>query len=148
MAKLMRYGELSLVLLACLSGGPRTSYQLISDVESLFGGRYRPSTGTLYPAVSGLQHAGLVAADEDAGWALTPDGWKTLTARTAELAAIEQRTGAKVHVDDPVSRRLATFAAEARSLAAVLPDGVLDTVLRDAIRALRARTSRSDVRHA
>lgn len=136
MARLMRYGELPLVVLACLSTGPRSSYQLMADVEGVFNGRYRPSTGTLYPAVTGLQQAGLIVADDASHWLLTPEGWETLTARAEDLAAIELRTGASLRVDDRLSRRLNDFCAKARALAEHVGERRLEIVLTNALASL------------
>lgn len=147
MARLMRYGELPLVVLACLSAGPRSSYQLMADVEGVFDRRYRPSTGTLYPAVAGLRQAGLIVSDDASRWLLTPEGWETLTARAEDLAAIEFRTGASLRVDDRLSRLLNDFCAKARGLADSVGERRLESVLTSALASL-SDARRTGARHA
>lgn len=147
MARLMRYGELPLVVLACLSKRPRSSYQLMADVEAVFGGRYRPSTGTLYPAVAGLQQVGLITAGTDTQWTLTAAGWETLTARADDLQSIERRTGASLRVEDRISRLLDEFIATARGLAESIGEERLQQVL-SATLATLSETTRTEARHA
>lgn len=148
MGRLLRYGELPLVILSCLSQGSRSSYQLMKDVEERFDGRYRPSTGALYPAVSGLEHAGLIAADDGASgmFVLTEAGRKTLTDKADELVTIEARTGARVLPRDRISNRLREFATTVSELVDEASLPTLDAVLNDAVASLRSATNRRSCR--
>lgn len=139
MARLLRYGELPLVVLSCLSSGPRSAYQLMLDVEECFGGRYKPSTGALYPAVSGLEVAGLLAADAEASgtFVLTSAGWQLLAEKADTLAVIEARTGARVQPQDQVSRRLQDFASTVRGFVDAIGLPAVDAALNEAVRSLR-----------
>jgi DNA-binding PadR family transcriptional regulator len=148
MGRLLHYGELPLVILSCLAQGSRSSYQLLRDVEDRFDGRYRPSTGALYPAVSGLEHAGLIASDPEASgvFVLTDAGRKTLMDKAGELTLIEARTGARVQPRDRVSSRLREFVITASSLVDEANLATLDAVLNDAVASLRRTTTRRSCR--
>ena len=139
MARLLRYGELPLVILSALSAGPRSAYQLMLDAERQFGGRYKPSTGALYPAVAGLESAGLIAADREEGsFVLTAAGWTSLAEHEPALAEIAARTGASVLPEDRLSRRLREFALAVHALADRVEFGTLEAVLDGAVASLRA----------
>lgn len=139
MARLLRYGELPLVILSCLSAGPRSAYQLMLDVERQFGGRYKPSTGALYPAVAGLESAGLITPDrQEAAFVLTAEGWRSLAEHETALAEIAARTGASVLPEDRSSRRVREFATAVHALAGSVEFATLEAVLDGAVAALRA----------
>ncbi|SCL26458.1 PadR family transcriptional regulator [Micromonospora inyonensis] len=57
----MRRGDVRAALLALLDEQPRNGYQLIQAVAERSGGRWRPSPGAVYPALSQLEEEGLVA---------------------------------------------------------------------------------------
>ena len=46
---------------------PRNGYQLMQELEERSGGAWRPSPGSIYPALSQLEDEGLVRSDENAG---------------------------------------------------------------------------------
>jgi DNA-binding PadR family transcriptional regulator len=54
-------------ILALLREGPRTGYQIMSDIDERSGGAWRPSPGAVYPALSQLADEGLIAGEESAG---------------------------------------------------------------------------------
>src|SRR2546421_11662001 len=76
--RFFRHGELPLVLLALLDDRPMHGYELMSELARLFGPAYRPSPGTVYPAVEALEAEGLVDGE-------THDGRTTY--RTTEAGA-------------------------------------------------------------
>ena len=55
-----RFGEPSVLILVSLSGGAKHGYALIKDIEEIAGTTLGP--GTLYGALSRLEHGGLVEA--------------------------------------------------------------------------------------
>ncbi|MEU4570621.1 PadR family transcriptional regulator [Micromonospora sp. NPDC023956] len=57
----MRRGDVRAALLALLREQPRNGYQLIQAVAERSGGHWRPSPGSVYPALSQLEEEGLVA---------------------------------------------------------------------------------------
>src|SRR5258708_22613138 len=53
-------GHLDALLLAALEDGPRHGYAVIETLRHSTGGRLDLPTGTIYPALRRLEHAGLI----------------------------------------------------------------------------------------
>jgi DNA-binding PadR family transcriptional regulator len=60
-------GDVRAAILALLQEGPRTGYQIMSDIEERSGGAWRPSPGAVYPALSQLADEGLITGEESGG---------------------------------------------------------------------------------
>jgi DNA-binding PadR family transcriptional regulator len=60
-------GHVRSAILALLREGPRTGYQIMSDIEERSGGAWRPSPGAVYPALSQLADEGLIVGEETGG---------------------------------------------------------------------------------
>jgi DNA-binding PadR family transcriptional regulator len=60
-------GDVRAAILALLQEGPRTGYQIMSDIEERSGGAWRPSPGAVYPALSQLADEGLIVGEESGG---------------------------------------------------------------------------------
>jgi DNA-binding PadR family transcriptional regulator len=60
-------GDVRAAILALLLEGPRTGYQIMSDIEERSGGAWRPSPGAVYPALSQLADEGLIVGEETGG---------------------------------------------------------------------------------
>jgi DNA-binding PadR family transcriptional regulator len=60
-------GDVRAAILALLREGPRTGYQIMSDIEARSGGAWRPSPGAVYPALAALADEGLIAGEESGG---------------------------------------------------------------------------------
>src|SRR5690349_3363327 len=74
-------GDVRAAILALLRDGPRTGYQIMSEIEERSGGAWRPSPGAVYPALSQLADEGLIAGEESAGrraFSLTDGGRRYL----------------------------------------------------------------------
>ncbi len=72
-----RRGDGRAAILALLSEQPRNGYQIMQELEQRSGGLWRPSPGSVYPALQQLEDEGLVKAEEQAGgrvFALTAKG--------------------------------------------------------------------------
>jgi DNA-binding PadR family transcriptional regulator len=70
-------GDVRAAALLLLAEEPRNGYQLMEEIERRSGGAWRPSPGSIYPALAQLEDEGLVRAEEAAGrraYQLTPDG--------------------------------------------------------------------------
>lgn len=97
--RFFRHGELPLVLLALLSEQPRHGYEVMAELKRLFGPRYRPSPGSIYPAIEALQTEGLIEGRPVADkivYATTPAGEQALHDRAEMLAALELRVGVRL----------------------------------------------------
>ena len=74
-----RRGDVRAAALLLLEEEPRNGYQLMQEIEDRSGGMWRPSPGSVYPALSQLEDEGLVRSDEGAGrraFELTDEGRK------------------------------------------------------------------------
>ena len=60
-------GDVRAAILALLREGPRTGYQIMSEIEERSSGVWRPSPGAVYPALSLLADEGLIAGAESGG---------------------------------------------------------------------------------
>jgi DNA-binding PadR family transcriptional regulator len=72
-----RRGDVRAAILALLAEQPRNGYQIMQELEQRSGGMWRPSPGSVYPALQQLEDEGLVRAEEQAGgrvFALTARG--------------------------------------------------------------------------
>jgi DNA-binding PadR family transcriptional regulator len=72
-----RRGDVRAAALLLLEEEPRNGYQLMQEIEERSGGAWRPSPGSIYPALSQLEDEGLVRSDESAGrraFQLTDEG--------------------------------------------------------------------------
>jgi DNA-binding PadR family transcriptional regulator len=106
-------GELPLVLLALTEVEARKAYEYLSELKRLFGPAYRPSPGGVYPALTALREEGLLDAEIDGRakrYYLTDIGRDALDKRRSQLAALEERTGARVQDDGSLRPVLDRFA--------------------------------------
>ena len=72
-----RRGDVRAAMLLLLEEEPRNGYQLMEEIESRSGGAWRPSPGSVYPALAQLEDEGLIRSDESAGrrsFELTDEG--------------------------------------------------------------------------
>jgi len=106
-------GDVRAAILALLKEGPRTGYQIMSDIKERSGGAWRPSPGAVYPALSQLADEGLIEGEESGGrrtFSLTQAGHDYLEQNPEEArAAWESMT-------PPESAELPGLFAEAARL--------------------------------
>jgi DNA-binding PadR family transcriptional regulator len=72
-----RRGDVRAAALLLLAEEPRNGYQLMQEIEERSGGVWRPSPGSIYPALSQLEDEGLVRSNDSAGrraFELTDEG--------------------------------------------------------------------------
>jgi DNA-binding PadR family transcriptional regulator len=63
----VRRGHVRLAILAVLKHGSMHGYQIIQELETRTGGRWRPSAGSIYPTLQLLEDEGLVSSEEVEG---------------------------------------------------------------------------------
>src|SRR5580693_147891 len=61
-----RRGDVRIALLLLLAEQPRNGYQLIQEIEERSDGQWRPSSGSVYPALSQLEDEGLIRSTDGA----------------------------------------------------------------------------------
>jgi len=85
-----RRGDVRAALLVLLAEGPQNGYQLIQEIERRSEGVWKPSPGSVYPALQQLEDEGLVRASETEGrrtYDLTPEGREYVEANRDELGS-------------------------------------------------------------
>jgi DNA-binding PadR family transcriptional regulator len=130
--RFFRHGELPLVVLALLARRPMHGYELMGELSRLFGPAYRPSPGTVYPAVDALASEGLLIGDPQHGrtvFRTTEDGDRALVTRSDVLAEVELRTGARLGRGDSLQKVLARFAARLAPLSDHVDPATVQVVL-------------------
>ena len=60
-------GDVRAAILALLNEGPLNGYQIMSEIEERSNGAWRPSPGSIYPALSQLSDEGLITGEESGG---------------------------------------------------------------------------------
>jgi DNA-binding PadR family transcriptional regulator len=73
----VRKGDVRAAALALLAEGPRNGYQIIQEITERSHGIWRPSPGSVYPALQQLEDERLVTAEEHGGrrtYRLTDEG--------------------------------------------------------------------------
>jgi DNA-binding PadR family transcriptional regulator len=76
-----RRGAVGAAILALLDERPMHGYELIAALEERSGGRWKPSPGSIYPALQRLEDRGFITAAEDDDqrrFELTDDGRERL----------------------------------------------------------------------
>jgi DNA-binding PadR family transcriptional regulator len=87
-----RRGDVRVALLLLLAEEPRNGYQLMQAIEERSAGRWRPSPGSVYPALAQLEDEGLIRPTEREGSKLleiTDAGRKHLEQRVVHEAPWE-----------------------------------------------------------
>ncbi|GIH16190.1 PadR family transcriptional regulator [Rugosimonospora africana] len=106
--------EQSFLILAALADQPRHGYGLVTEVETMSGGRVKLRASTLYAALERLTGRGLVAPDRDeveSGrlrryYRLTDAGAAAVTAETERMAAQARAARKRLARRDQQARRL------------------------------------------
>lgn len=143
--RFFRHRELHVVLLALLAERPMHGYELMGELGDRFGPTYRPSAGSVYPALESLAAEGLIkpeAKSDPIAYALTPVGERALSNRSRDLVKLEQRTGVGLGAVAPVEAALARVTATARSVARVVDSAHVERLLAHAAERLEALTNK------
>jgi DNA-binding PadR family transcriptional regulator len=86
-----RRGDVRAAALALLAEQPMNGYQIIQEIGERSGGVWRPSPGSVYPALQQLEDEGLIRADAGDGgrraFQLTDEGREYAAAHADELRA-------------------------------------------------------------
>ena len=86
-----RRGDVRAAALALLTEQPMNGYQIIQEIGERSGGVWRPSPGSVYPALQQLEDEGLIRAEAGDGgrraYQLTDEGREYAASHTDELRA-------------------------------------------------------------
>lgn len=92
--RLLKSGELQLLLLALIEQQPRHGYALIEEIEQMTGGVYAPSPGVIYPTLTLLADMALIEERPDEGrklYTITDAGRAHLDDRREEADELLER---------------------------------------------------------
>lgn len=123
-------GDLHLVILALLSRRPMHGYELMGELADRLGRRYRPSPGSIYPALQALEGEGLIDGTDDGDrrvYELTADGAQAYVRRAERFASLEARLGVRFAWGLDVV--LARFARRVRVAARRLDEDLVEEIL-------------------
>ena len=99
-----RRGDVRAAILALLAERPMHGYEMIQELEQRTGGVWRPSPGSIYPALQLLEESGLITGNDDNGkrlFTLTDEGRAELE-QGGNTAPWEEVTRGV----DPIHRRM------------------------------------------
>ncbi len=142
-ARRTRRGDVRAAILALLSEQPRNGYQIMQELEQRSGGVWRPSPGSVYPALQLLQDEGLVKAEEIAGgrvFQLTEQGRAYVKDHAEDVAAPWETARAAAGEDLPellgLAHQVGVAAAQVAHAGTAANVDEARKVLQDARRAL------------
>lgn len=87
----VRRGDVRVALLRLLTEEPRNGYQMIEEIVRRSGGVWRPSPGSVYPALQQMEDEGLVRGEETGGsrlYRLTEEGRRQADERAEPWADV------------------------------------------------------------
>ena len=85
----VRRGDVRSALLSLLAEERRNGYQMILEIRDRSHGIWRPSPGSVYPALQQLEDEGLITGEDNGGsrvFQLTDEGRRYVADRAGELA--------------------------------------------------------------
>lgn len=95
MSRVFRHGELQRAIIGIIAErGSANGYTIMHALADRLEGRWRPSPGAVYPALLGLEDAGLVSTEEVGGtkvYGLSPSGRRQADQATEVLDAVVDR---------------------------------------------------------
>jgi len=85
-----RRGDIRTAALLLLAEEPRNGYAIMQEIEQRSSGVWRPSPGSVYPALAQLEDEGLIRSEESEGrkrFAITDAGREAVAARAQDAPA-------------------------------------------------------------
>ena len=130
-------GELPLVLLAMLAERSLSGYELLGELERHYAPNYRPSPGSVYPALSALRAEQLVEQAKGKGpYRITSTGRRMLAQQRGVLERIEARTLPAPSSKESLQPTLARFAARVSKLSGRVDRAAVERILDTAAKAI------------
>jgi len=133
-------GELPLVLLDLIADRPQGGYELLGELGRRFGPEgYRPSPGSVYPALSALRAEQLIEQElggAKAVYQVTAKGRRMLADQRAVFTRIEARTGAAHRADASWQPVLDRFVDRISKLSGRVDGAAVERILDNAAKAV------------
>ncbi|HEX7168712.1 MAG TPA: PadR family transcriptional regulator [Acidimicrobiales bacterium] len=132
--RFFRYGELPLVVLHLLDREALRGFDVMSELDRLFGPAYNASAGSVYPALGALEAEQLIkrTKSDPSRYELTAEGRRALRTRRDALSRIENRTGVRLGTVDELDAALRRFVARITPLEGRVPVPAVEAILDDA----------------
>ena len=124
-----RRGDVRAALLVLLAEEPRNGYGLMQEIEARSNGAWRPSPGSVYPALSQLEDEGLVRATESGGrklFELTDAGRTYVTENADDLGTPWEQVGGDESVGEMRTLVFSVGAAVMQVVQAGTPEQVAE----------------------
>ena len=137
-----RRGDVRAAILRLLAEEPRNGYQVMQAIEELSAGRWRPSPGSVYPALSQLEDEGLIRATERDGTKV----FELTDAGQEQVASLGRRPRPLGRVRRTATRTRATSSGICSSRSSMAVKQVADAG--DERQIERARATLTDTRKA
>jgi DNA-binding PadR family transcriptional regulator len=105
-----RRGDIRAAILALLAEAPRNGYQIMQELEERSRGAWRPSPGSVYPALQQLEDEGLIRDEATGGgktFHLTDRGREYIASHPDEVRAPWEELGSEA--DEPGEELLAVI---------------------------------------
>ncbi|MEM8777889.1 MAG: PadR family transcriptional regulator [Cyanobacteria bacterium P01_G01_bin.49] len=86
-------GEIKYILLSLIAEQSQHGYQLIKELESRWGGFYRPSPGSVYPTLQLLEEGGYLTSEQTEGkkvYTITESGRELLSEHQQSFETLNQ----------------------------------------------------------
>ena len=126
--KRARRGDVRLAALLLIAEEPRNGYQIIQELDQRTDGRWKPSPGAIYPALSQLEDEGLIQALGGAAG----KAFEITEAGTAEAAAVKDRPAPwdlpTEEGDEPIHELMRSFGNLAQAVQTVGQSGNDETI--------------------
>ena len=87
----MRFRGLRPIVLDLLSDDPKKGSEIMSAMEEKTEGRWRPSPGSIYPMLAGMEAEGLIQKNPDGRYSLSEDGKKEIELHKRTMMAFGRR---------------------------------------------------------
>ena len=138
-----RRGDIRSAILLLLAEEPRNGYGLMQEIEERSGGVWRPSPGSVYPALSQLEDEGLVHATETDGrksFTLTDEGTAHVETNRERMGTPWETVGEGAHDElhelRHAAQALAVAAMQVAQTGSKAQLGEAKAILEDARRSL------------
>lgn len=115
-----RRGQVRLAALLLIEEEPRNGYQIIAELDARTDGRWKPSPGAVYPALSQLEDEGLIALTEDRKAYQLTDGGR---AEAEQAGQARKPWELEPEADDAASQLQHAFHQLGAALGAVVASG-------------------------
>lgn len=130
------------MLLTLLAERPAGGYELMGELRRRFAPRYRPSSGSVYPALAALRAEGLIEPDERRGAGtvrITSAGRRLRASKREAITEIELRTAVNLDESSALEPVVDRFAAKVKQMSGRVDRQAVERILDKAAQAIAAQ---------